>query len=136
MRISRKVRVPMSGLEQEILSALKDTRELTGEALHRAIDKTASETVSRIKEKAPVKTGAYRSGWTSKVTIKSRRGGYGRTIYNNGRTVDGKRCYRLAHLLQNGHGGPRPAGAHPHIPQDDETEALLEKNIESEMSKG
>lgn len=129
MRSSRKVRVPMSGLEQEILSALKETRELTDDALHKAIDKTTRETVSRIKGMAPVKSGKYKGGWTSKVTIMPRRGGYGRTVYNGPR-------YRIAHLLQNGHGGPRPAGAHPHIPQDDETEALLEKNIESEMSKG
>ena len=125
---SSRVRVSMLGLENEVMNALRDTRILTGRALQTAIDKTARETVIRITGNAPVKSGGYRGGWSSKVTIQTGRGRYGRTVYNSPK-------YRLAHLLQHGHGGPRPARAYPHIPQDDETEALLEKNIESEMSR-
>lgn len=126
---SSKVKVGMEGFEDAIRKTLNETKNLTEEALKTSIDKTAKETVSKIKGEAPSKSGKYAKGWSSKVTTQPGRGTYGRTVYN------GKR-YMLAHLLQKGHGGPRPAGPHPHIPADEETEALLEKNLESEMLKG
>ena len=106
-----------------------ETKTLTENALRSAVDKTARETVTKIKGQAPVKTGKYAGGWTSKVTTQDGRGRYGRTVYNAPR-------YMLSHLLQNGHGGPRPAPAHPHMPSDEETEELFRKNMESEMNKG
>lgn len=124
-----RVNVSMTGLESTIKKALDDTKNLTEEALKTAIDKTSKETVAKIKGAAPVRTGAYAKNWTSKVTLKPGRGGYGRTVYN-------VEHYRRAHLLQNGHGGPILARPYPHIPSDEETEELLEKNLESEMLKG
>ncbi len=126
---SNKVKVGIDGFEGAIKDALNETKKLTERALITSIDKTAKQTVSKTKSEAPTKTGKYRKGWTSKITTQAGRGRYGRTVYNGPR-------YMLAHLLQNGHGGPRPAGAHPHIPSDEETGALLEKNLESEMNKG
>lgn len=122
------VKVGMDGLQGAIKQALEETRELTEGALKKAVDKTTSETVNRIKGAAPVKTGKYARGWASKNTAKAGRGAYGKTVYQ--RQKPG-----LAHLLQHGHEGPRPAGARPHIPLDDETGALFEKNLEKEMSK-
>ncbi|HBA62592.1 MAG TPA: hypothetical protein DCZ20_01915 [Lachnospiraceae bacterium] len=125
-----RVRVGPEGLAGAVVEALNEARDLTEEALKRAIDKTASQTVADTKQAAPVKTGAYKRGWRSKVTERlSGRGAYGKTVHNRTR-------YRLAHLLQHGHGGPRPARAYPHIPSDVETEALLTQNIEREMRKG
>lgn len=124
-----KAKVGMDGLQVAIKQALEETRGLTEESLRRAIDRTAKETVSITKGAAPVKTGKYAKGWASKNTDRGGRGTYGRVVYQ--RSSPG-----LAHLLQHGHGGPRPAGAHPHIPPDEETEVLLEKNLESEMRKG
>lgn len=124
-----RVKVGAAGFESAVRDALNETKELTENALMASVDKTAKETVKKIKGAAPAKTGKYRKGWTSKVTIQAGRGKYGRTVYNGPR-------YMLAHLLQNGHEGPRPAGAHPHIPSDEETEALFEKSMESEMNKG
>lgn len=111
-----------------IREALAETKDITEKALQVSVDKTARETVKKIKGKAPVKTGKYRSGWTHKVTRKAGRGSYGRTVHNSKR-------YMLAHLLQHGHGGPRPAGPHPHIPSDEETAVLFEQNLEKEMLK-
>ncbi len=121
--------VKVDGLENAVKEALLGTKTLTENALRSAVDKTARETVTKIKGQAPVKTGKYARGWTSKVTMQDGRGRYGRTVYNAPR-------YMLSHLLQNGHGGPRPAPAHPHMPSDEETEELFRKNMESEMNKG
>ena len=121
--------VKVDGLENAVKEALLGTKTLTENALRSAVDKTARETVTKIKGQAPVKTGKYARGWTSKVTTQDGRGRYGRTVYNAPR-------YMLSHLLQNGHGGPRPAPAHPHMPSDEETEELFRKNMESEMNKG
>lgn len=122
-------KVKVNQLEAAIKNALDETKDLTENALRSAIDKTAKETVAKVKSSSPVKTGKYAKGWTSKVTTQTSRGRYGRTVYNRPR-------YMLTHLLQNGHGGPRPARAHPHIPTDEETEALFKKNLESEIKKG
>lgn len=125
---SNQVKVSIDGFGDAIRSALDETKRLTEDALIASADKTAKETVKKIKGAAPSKTGKYGKGWTSKVTTQAGRGRYGRTVYNGPR-------YMLAHLLQNGHGGPRPARAHPHIPSDEETEELFKKNFESEMGK-
>ena len=126
---SDHVKVKIDAVENAIRDALEKTKKLTEDALIASVDKTAKETVQRVKGASPTKTGKYSKGWTSKVTTQAGRGRYGRTVHNKPR-------YMLVHLLQNGHGGPRPARAHPHIPSDEETEALFEKNLESEMNKG
>ncbi|MCI7098115.1 MAG: HK97 gp10 family phage protein [Lachnospiraceae bacterium] len=126
MGSSRNVRI--EEFAGAIREALEETKGMTEKALQVSVDKTARETVKKIKGKAPVKTGKYRSGWTSGITQQPGRGFYGRTVHNSKR-------YMLAHLLQHGHGGPRPAGPHPHIPSDEETAALFEQNLEKEMSK-
>lgn len=111
---------------EQIRRALDETKDLTEKALHKAVDTTARQTVSKIKEKAPVRTGKYRKDWGSVKTSDNGRGAYGRTVRNRTR-------YMIAHLLQNGHGGKRPARARPHIPSDDETEKLFVQNLEREM---
>lgn len=127
--MSSNARVTVREFQDAVMKALEDTRMLTNESLQRAIDNTAKQTVSKIKEKAPRKTGVYRNSWTSKVTKMSGRGNYERTVYCRAPH------YRRTSWLQNGHGGPRPARPHPHIPSDEETEALFIKNLESEMER-
>lgn len=112
-----------------MLNAMSDMRELTGEALQRAVDRTAKQIVSDTRSAAPARTGMYRKGWSSKEMELSGRGVYGRTVHNRSR-------YQLAHLLQYGHGGPRPARAYPHIPSDEEAEETFVRNLESEMNRG
>lgn len=123
-----EVRISPRDFQDAIMKALEDARTITNEALTVAVDKTTKQTVSKIKSAAPVKTGQYKKGWTSKVITRKGRGNYGKTVHN-------WPCYRLTHLLQNGHGGPRAAGPHPHIPSDEETEELFIENLESEMNK-
>ena len=121
-------RIKAENLSNEIKKALNETKTWTEENLKRAIDATAKETVNKIRGKAPVKTGEYAGGWTSKAENRKRKR-YARIAYQIKKP-------KLAHLLQNGHGGPMPAPSHPHIPSDDETEKLFEKNMEREMRKG
>lgn len=123
------VRVSADRLADEINKAMQEARELTDEAVQVSVDKTAKEVTAKIKSAAPVQKGRYKKGWTSKATKQTGRGVYGRTVHNGPR-------YMLAHLLQKGHGGPRPAKAIPHIPSDEEIEAIFEKNLEKEMQKG
>ena len=124
-----RVRISPEGLAEAVLKAFNDAKELTEDAVRASVDKTAKEVVARTKGAAPVRTGKYKGGWSSKTTKKNGRGAYGRTVYN--RTE-----YRLTHLLQHGHGGPRPARAIPHIVSDEETETIFTRNLESEMTKG
>ncbi len=123
-----EIRISANEFQDAVMKALEDARMVTDKAVTAAVDRTSKETVSKIKGASPQKTGKYKKGWSSKVTAKQGRGRYGRTVYNGPR-------YMLAHLLQNGHGGPRPAGAHPHIPSDEETGELFVKNMEKEMEK-
>ena len=122
------VNIKADKLAEEIRKALDDTKSRTDTAMRNAVDKTAKQTVSTIKQKAPVRTGVYKKGWTSKKTTDNGRGVYGRTVHNRPR-------YMIAHLLQNGHGGPHPAKAIPHIPPDEETDSLFIQNMESELKK-
>lgn len=126
--MGKEVRVSVSEFQDAVMKALEDARMVTDKAVTAAVDRTTKETISKIKGDSPQKTGDYKKGWASKVTTKQGRGRYGRTVYNRTR-------YQLTHLLQNGHGGPRPARPHPHIPSDEETEALFIKNLESEMER-
>lgn len=125
----REVKVDAEHLGNAIKEALNETKELTEEAMQTSVDKTAKEIVARTRGASPIRTGKYKRGWSTKVTKHPGRGGYGKTVFNRPR-------YMLTHLLQHGHGGPRPAGAKPHIPYDGEAEAIFVKNLESEMSKG
>lgn len=125
---SGNVKVGIDGLADEIIKTMQEVKDLTENAMASAIDKTSREIVKKTKSQSPTKTGKYASGWSSKITTQNVRGSYGRTVYQKSKPG-------LPHLLQHGHGGPRPARPHQHIPSDEETEALLEQNLEREMMK-
>lgn len=106
---------------------LQEVAKVTGEALKNAVNTTTNETLRKTKANAPVLTGAYKRAWKSKGA-QANTMQYNRTVYNSPE-------YSLTHLLQNGHRGPHPARAYPHIPQDDETEELFIKNLKAEIEK-
>lgn len=60
-----------------------------------------------LRSTSPRRTGRYAKGWTS----DERSEGDGSVTV----TVHNKTKPGLTHLLEHGHGGPHPAGAHPHI---------------------
>lgn len=111
---------------EAVAKAVEETKELTEDALHKAVDQTAKEIVRRTKDASPVRTGEYKKGWNAQKTSDTARGSYGKTVANRTR-------YMLTHLLQNGHGGPVKAGPIPHIPSDDLTEQLFRENLAEAM---
>ena len=73
-----------------------------------ASGKNGKSFAKELRGTAPKRTGAYAKDWTSKQTGANARGAKTYTVYN-------KAHYQLTHLLQNGHKGPAPAPAYPHI---------------------
>ena len=82
-------------------------------ATNTAADKVAKESLNKLKNSSPRKTGSYASGWA----IKRERG----TAGINTVTIHNKTDYQLTHLLENGHvirnkkGTFGRAPAHKHI---------------------
>lgn len=119
-------RINAGELQSTIKGILDEYSKATYMDIKKATDRTAQQTAKNTKAKAPSKTGKYKSGW-----------GYTRNDESVDRysvTVHDKTKPSLTHLLQNGHGGPRPARAYPHIQQDEETERIFEENLIKELT--
>lgn len=119
--------VSPDGLQLEMKLTMAEISKLTAEAHKNAVNATANATLKATKDRSPVKTGKYKRGWNSKG-INGGTTDYGRVVYNGPK-------YMLTHLLQNGHRGPHPARAFPHIPSDDETEKIYIENLRKEIAK-
>ena len=78
------------------------------EAVDAPAEKGAKGLALDLRGTAPMRSGAFAKVWTSKQTGANARGAKAYTVYN-------KAHYQLTHLLQNGHKGPAPAPAYPHI---------------------
>ena len=63
--------------------------------VNNSVDKVAKESVQKLKDNSPKKTGDYAKGWK----IKRERGRNG----INDVTIHNATDYRLTHLLENGH---------------------------------
>lgn len=129
-------RIGAEQLTRAIKDILDEYRDKTRIDIERATDATAKEVVKDTKSRAPVNqrprkeakypAGAYKKSWRSTVTEDTSTN-YQRTVHAS------KPHYALTHLLQNGHGGPRPAKAYPHITEDEETQKIFEKNLIKEL---
>ena len=120
-----EIKVNADELEKAAQDVLTDFSRRTRENVRAAVDKTASQVTRKTKSDSPTKTGKYKAGWASRVTEQSNVQ-YEKTVYNKDR-------YRLTHLLEKGHGGPHPAGPHPHIVKDEETQRIFEENLRKEI---
>ncbi len=93
-----------------------------------AVKQVAAQVKKDIQTNAPVDSGRYRTGWTTKKMDETETT-LEMTVYNKPR-------YMLAHLLENGHakrGGGRVA-ARPHIaPAEKEGIEMLEALIKEAM---
>lgn len=129
-------RIGADQLTSAIREILDEYQDKTRIDIERATDATAKEVVKDTKSRAPVNKrprkkakyapGAYKKSWTSTVTED--------TSTNYQRTVHAASPHSaLTHLLQNGHGGPWPARAYPHITEDEETQKIFEKNLVKEL---
>ena len=90
-------------LAAEISRQVQTYTKAVEKKVKQAENKVARETVEELKQKSPLKTGSYASGW-GKTTVD------GKTVIRN--KTDGQ----LTHLLEFGHvkagGGRVPARAH------------------------
>ena len=85
------------------------------EATEEDIQATADSVVKDLKDTSPKQTGKYAKGWTSEMHHAADGSPYAR--------IRNKAKPGLTFLLEHGHGGPHPAGAHPHI------EAAYERGV-------
>lgn len=120
--------VSVDKFEAAMKMALGEIVKVTDEAQRKAVQTTATQVKKNAQSNAPVLTGDYKRHWSQTEDDKGYLRAH-RTVYV--RSPE----YRLTHLLQNGHRGPHPARAFPHIPQDDETEELFIKNLRTEIEK-
>ena len=79
------------------------------QSARKGIDKVSKESVQKLRNTSPVKTGSYAKGWSTK-----KQGDMDVVVYN-------RTDYQLTHLLENGHvirnakGTYGRAPAHKHI---------------------
>ena len=82
----------------------------------------AAVALESVKGASPRKTGKYARGWAMEPDAEDPSA----TAYR----IHNKAKPGLTHPLEKGHGGPRPAGPHPHIaPAFEAGRAELERRI-------
>lgn len=121
-------RVKIGEYSVAVAEILDEYKNMTSEGMKEAVDQTAKEVQKKTKEQAGSRlggTGKYARGWSVRK-ISDTYAHHRRTVYHS--TLPG-----LPHLLEHGHGGPRPAGPHPHIVTDEETEEIFEKNVQKAL---
>lgn len=92
----------------ELDATLRTYANGVAEAVDEAAKKCAKGLAKELRGTGPKRTGAYAKDWTYKQKSVNARGEKTYTVYNEAH-------YQLTHLLQNGHKGPAPAPAYPHI---------------------
>lgn len=110
---------------------LDDYSKDVKEATNKAIEKTSKESVQKLKNTSPKKSGDYAKGW--KVKKERGRDGIATVTVHN-------KLYQLTHLLENGHVVRNAKGTYgrtngtKHIaPVEEWAETELQQEIEREL---
>ena len=82
-------------LSDQMAEILNEYVEEVVQVTNDSIDKTAKESVKKLKSSSPSQSGDYAKGWT----LKKEKGPKGVITV----TVHNKTQYQLTHLLENGH---------------------------------
>ncbi len=117
----------INGLAAAVMEALHDYAEVTEDVMRDAVTKVSKEAKKIAESGSPVKTGAYKGGWTVRKT-EDKSGKLTITVHN-------RRKPSLTHLLEKGHakrGGGRVEGR-PHIAP---AEQYAIEQLEAEIRKG
>ena len=80
-----------SSVEVQMQKLLEQVDKDIQKAMDESMKQVAKESVSKLKNSSPRKTGKYARGWTTKQIDK------------NGIVVHNSKHYQLTHLLENGH---------------------------------
>ena len=119
-------RCTVSQMATVIMEGLQEYADLSTEELKKAVRKAGNQAKNDVQANAPVKTGAYKKSWATKVT-KETSNAMEIVVYSKNR-------YQLAHLLEFGHAlrqGGR-ARAFAHIAP---AEAMAAETLEREVEK-
>ena len=123
-------KIDIDSLSREIMRGLQEYSELADDEMKKAVRKTANSVKKEISVNAPKDTGKYAKSWRASLT-EERSHAIHMTVHANPPE------YRLAHLLEKGHGkrsGGRVSGK-PHIePAEKNGEILLENLIRKALS--
>ena len=116
-------------LEIEIGTILDKYENIPVDVIEKSARKTARDTVNKLKNTSPRKTGEYASGWSA------RKQGHGYVVYN-------RKAPGLTHLLEKGHVTRNKYGtygrtpAHVHIaPVEKEAVEEFEQNIRKGLNR-
>lgn len=119
--------ISVDALARQVSKILEEQKNVTEEALHKAVDETTKTCVKEIRANAKSQfggSGEYASSWTSKKESDGKE--YSRVIYAKGRGA------RLSHLLEKGHAkvnGGRVAGRAHIAPAEENAKTNLIKNL-------
>ena len=124
-------RISVDRLAEAVNARLTEYRELSTDAMKKAVKAAGNTVRSEIRKTAPVKTGRYAKSWVYRTTAENSTG-IQVTVYSPNR-------YMLAHLLEHGHAlrnGGRTR-AFPHIaPAEEKGEEQLMTDIEHALKGG
>lgn len=145
------VRVQLNGLEKPLaaLVAMRGSRQRA--ILRRALTKATRPIVPAARAKVPVRFGLLKKSLGRKlkttkdgvvyVVIGPRKGMKKQVGTVTRGPRKGQPVYedpaKIAHLVEQGHGGPHPAPAHPFLgPTFDQMKGQVERTLSDEILKG
>ena len=119
----------IEGVAHQLNRILEEYAEQVNDTTDDIMDEVATDTANELKRISPKKSGKYAKSWTVKKDKK-----------NHSYTVHNAKCYRLTHLLENGHVVKNQYGTYgrvsgqPHIAkaEEDGVNKLINK-LEQEL---
>lgn len=128
-----KTTIKSNAFAVELSSILHGYGIRVTEGVSDAVVQAGDFALKEVRQNSPKKTGKYAKSWEKKKTRTGIGGRKTQVIIHN------KDCYRLSHLLENGHVGPDGVGrveAKPHIePARDAAEKLLEGLVKNAIEE-
>lgn len=124
--------ISIDKLAQAINEELTKFAGAADEVVAEAVNKVAKDTVQRLKQTSPKRSGKYAASWQAS-TLRGGRHYNGKIVHAGGGE------YRLTHLLEHGHAVVRGGRVVGHAPAEPHIESAEQAAIDSfitEIQKG